>query len=82
MAWIRTIPPEAATGRLRQLYDAALRRAGRVFHILRIQSLRPDVLHASTELYLALMHAPKGSLSRAQREMIATVVSSVNGCHY
>jgi uncharacterized peroxidase-related enzyme len=82
MAWIRTVPPEEADGLLRRVYDAAVARAGRVFHVVRLQSLRPRVLQASTELYLELMHAREGALSRAQREMIAVAVSRANGCHY
>jgi len=82
MPWIRTVPPEEATGLLRQIYEAALRRAGRVFNVDRLQSLRPKVLDASMQLYLQLMHAPDGALTRAQREMIAVVVSATNGCHY
>jgi uncharacterized peroxidase-related enzyme len=82
MAWIETIDPERATGLLKQLYDAARRRAGRVFHVIRIQSLRPRVLRASTELYLELMHSADSPLTRAQREMIATAVSRANDCHY
>ena len=82
MPWIRTVPPEEATGLLRQIYEAALRRAGRVFNVVRLQSLRPKVLDASMQLYLQLMHAPDGALTRAQREMIAVVVSATNGCHY
>jgi uncharacterized peroxidase-related enzyme len=82
MAWIETIAPEQATGLLRALYDAAVARAGRVYQILRLQSLRPKVLRASTLLYAELMHAPDGALSRARREMIATAVSRANDCHY
>jgi uncharacterized peroxidase-related enzyme len=82
MPWIRTVPPEEATGLLRQIYDAAVRRAGRVFNVVRLQSLRPKVLDASMQLYLQLMHAPDGALTRAQREMIAVIVSATNGCHY
>jgi uncharacterized peroxidase-related enzyme len=82
MPWIRTVPPEEATGLLRQIYDAAVRRAGRIYNVVRLQSLRPKVLDASMQLYLQLMHAPDGSLTRAQREMIAVVVSATNGCHY
>jgi len=82
MAWIETIAPEKATGLLKNLYQAAIRRAGKVYNIIRLQSPRPKVLRCSTQLYLELMHSPEGALSRAQREMIATVVSSVNGCHY
>ncbi len=82
MPWIRTVPPEEATGLLRQIYDAAVRRAGRVYNVVRLQSLRPKALDASMRLYLELMHAPGGALTRAQREMIAVVVSATNGCHY
>lgn len=82
MPWIHTIPPERAEGRLRQIYDAAVRRAGRVFNIVRLQSLRPKVLHASMQLYLELMRSREGALTRAQREMVAVVVSATNGCHY
>ena len=82
MAWIRTVDPAEARGLLRRLYDAAMRRAGRVFNIIRIQSLRPKVLRSSTQLYLEVMHSRDSGLSRAQREMIATMVSQLNGCFY
>ena len=82
MAWIRTIDPAAAGGLLRRLYDAAVRRAGRVYNIIRIQSLRPRALRASTQLYVEVMHCADSGLSRVQREMIATAVSQVNGCFY
>lgn len=82
MAWIRTVEPSEASGLLRQVYEVAVRRAGRVFNILRIQSLRPKVLRSSTRLYLEVMHSRDNGLSRAQREMIATTVSQVNGCFY
>jgi alkylhydroperoxidase family enzyme len=81
MPWIKTIAPEQATGRLKKLYDEAMLRAGRVFHILRIQSLNPPVLDASTRLYVAVMHGPS-SLTRAEREMLATVTSWANHCFY
>jgi uncharacterized peroxidase-related enzyme len=82
MAWIRTIPPEEAEGLLKQIYDEAVGRAGKVFNVLRIQSLRPHVLQAGIELYKALMLSPESPLSRAQREMIAVAVSRINHCHY
>ena len=82
MAWIRTVEPSAARGLLRRLYEAAERRAGRIYNIIRLQSLRPKVLRSSTQLYLEVMHSRDSGLSRAQREMIATVVSQVNGCFY
>ena len=82
MAWIKTIPEDSAVGPLAQIYRAARERAGRVFNILSIQSLRPKVLRSSTRLYLEVMRSPESALSRGQREMIATTVSSLNGCFY
>lgn len=82
MAWIETVDPEQAEGLLRQLYRAALKRAGRVYNVIRIQSPRPRVLKASTQLYIEIMHGTESGLTRAQREMIATAVSSANDCFY
>ncbi len=82
MAWIRTIAPGEATGLLKRLYDEAAARAGKVFNVLRLQSLRPEVLQAGVELYRELMHSQRSPLSRAQREMIAVAVSRANDCHY
>jgi len=81
MAWIQTVDEEQATGHLAEIYAAAVRRAGKVFNILRVQSLNPAVLEASIGLYKALMHG-ESPLSRAQREMLAVVVSAENRCHY
>jgi alkylhydroperoxidase family enzyme len=81
MAWIRTVAPEEAKGRLARLYAQAVRRAGKVFQVIRLQSLHPHVLAATTDVYLAVMYAP-GRLTRVQRELLATAVSRENGCHY
>ena len=79
--WIRTVLPGEAVGRLRAFYEASIRRAGRVFHIVRAMSPSPPVAEASMGLYVALM---KGAspLSRRQRELLAVVVSRANRCHY
>lgn len=82
MAWIKTIAPDEAEGLLARLYKTAVRRAGKVWNVLRIQSLRPETLKASVDLYLEVMHSRRSPLSRAQREMIATTVSRANACHY
>ncbi len=81
MAWIEMIEPEEASGELKEEYDRAVRRAGKVFNILKVQSLNPRVLHASMEIYLAAMYGPSG-LSRVEREMLGTVVSWANDCFY
>ncbi len=81
MPWIRTVPYEEATGLLKQEYDTAIERAGRIYNILSLQSLRPRALRASIRLYTELMHAPSG-LTRAQREATAVVASKLQGCRY
>ncbi|MFQ5948592.1 MAG: hypothetical protein ACE5KX_07015 [Acidimicrobiia bacterium] len=81
MPYIRTVPPEEATGELKRQYEAAIRRAGRIFHIVSIQSLNPQALDASIRLYRILMLGP-GPLDRATREMIATVTSRTLDCFY
>ena len=81
MPWIQTVDPEEAAGHLEKSYRAAVARAGRVFGIVRTMSLAPAILDASMSFYQRVMFAPEG-LSRAQRELLATVVSRENDCHY
>ena len=81
MAWIATIPEGEAQGDLRRSYDAAGERAGKVWNIIKVMSLSPPTLRASMGLYLSSVHGAS-PLTRAQREMLAVVVSKVNRCHY
>ena len=50
-------------------------------NILRIHGVHSRVMKLHYELYIELMHKP-GPLSRIERELVATVVSKINGCHY
>jgi uncharacterized peroxidase-related enzyme len=79
--WIKVVSDAAATGLLKSLFDAALKRAGKVFHIVRIMSLRPEQSRDAMAFYRTLMFG-ESSLSRAEREMIAVVVSQTNDCFY
>ncbi len=81
MTWIKTISDQEATGPLRTLYQAAIKRAGRVYGIVRSMSLNPSVLRASMAVYREAVHG-ESPLPRAQRELLATVVSRTNDCHY
>ena len=81
MPWIKQIEIDDATGLLKLEFDKALKRAGRVWHIVHIMSLNPRVLKGSLDFYGAVMFGPS-PLARWQREMLATVVSRENGCHY
>ena len=81
MSWIHQIPVEEATGPLKKEFDRAIERADRVWNIVHVMSLNPDILTATMGQYGAIMHK-ESPLSRFQREMLATVVSSELACPY
>lgn len=81
MPWIKVFSLEEASGFLKKQYEAALKRAGRIWHIVSIMSQNPRALKASMDFYSALMFG-RSPLSRSQREMLAVVVSAVNHCTY
>jgi len=81
MANIKIISYEEATGKLTDIYDGLIEKRGKLAEVHMIQSLNPDTIIAHMELYITIMfgHSP---LTRAQREMVAVVVSAANGCTY
>lgn len=81
MPWITQVPIERATGLLKKQFDAALKRAGRVWHIVHIMSVNPPVMDSSMRLYGSIMYGAS-PLSRVQRELLATVVSAELDCFY
>jgi len=81
MSWIERVPVDEATGLLRRLFDASVKRAGRVWNVTHVMSLNPSVMRDSVRLYGTIMFG-ESPLGRGQREMLATVVSSEAGCRY
>ncbi len=81
MAWIEQVPVGKATGLLKQLFDEAIRRAGRVWGIVHVMSLNPPAMRDSMRFYVTVMKGDS-PLTRVQRELLATIVSAELGCHY
>ena len=81
MAYIDVVSPEDATGPLADIYSRIKSSRGKIASVHTIQSLNPPTIPAHMELYRTVMfsHSP---LSRAEREMIAVVVSQSNECRY
>ncbi len=90
MTWIRTIPMEEADEKLRKAmgdaralypveYASPLSPGGD--SVVASHTLMPDALHHIFAGFAAMM-LPDLPLSRAQHEMIATMVSVVNRCYY
>ncbi len=80
-AWIKTVDEADAQDRLKVFYDDVRRRRGRVSNVMKVHSLDPESMRLHLDLYVHLMFG-KSTLTRAQREMIAVVVSVTNGCRY
>lgn len=81
MPHIHVLDYDETTGVARREYDAAMRRAGRIWNIVSIQSQLPEVMRDSMRIYQSIMFGPS-PLTRAQREMMAVVTSQANDCHY
>ena len=81
MPWIKTFSLEEAKGLLKKEYEAAIRRAGRIWNVVSIMSQNPRSMKASMDFYSAIMFG-RSPLSRGQREMLAVVVSAANHCVY
>ena len=93
MAWIRTVSPEEGGESLRNAmagqrtlypseYEQPVQELDQgVPGIVASHSLFPTVLYHAFATFGALM-APDLPLKRRQHEMIATMVSLTNRCHY
>jgi len=81
MPYIEQVPVPEATGLLKKVFNEALERAGRVWHIIHIMSQNPRALDTSMKFYGAIMFG-SSPLTRWQREMLAVVTAKANGCFY
>jgi uncharacterized peroxidase-related enzyme len=81
MSRIRVIDYKHSTGNLRRIYDELITARGKLAGVHCIQSLRPDSIVKHIDLYMEIMFS-RSELSRAEREMMAVVVSATNHCEY
>jgi uncharacterized peroxidase-related enzyme len=81
LSWLK-VPDEAEVSpEVKELWEKPLEKLGFVPNVLRVLALRPDHLLRWWAYYDELMRGESG-LTKAQREMIAVVVSAQNRCHY
>ena len=81
VTWLDVPEESSLPDEARELFAAPLEKLGFVPNVLRNYSLRPSHLVRWNAHYDELMRGESG-LSKAQREMIAVVVSAANTCHY
>ncbi len=80
-AWIRVAEEGEAQGELAEIYDEVRKSRGRVSNVMKLHSLDPKAMRLHLQIYLHLIYG-KSPVTRTQREMIAVLVSQLNGCNY
>ncbi len=81
MAFIKLFKFDESTGLLKKEYEKGLRRAGRIWNVLTIQSQTPEILKDSMNLYGSTMFG-NSNISRFDSELLAVVTSISNECEY
>jgi len=81
MAFIDYIPYDDASPELKTLYEKFGGLSKTPANIVRIAGHNPQAMQKHIEFYRSIMFG-RSPLSRDQREMIGTVVSALNKCHY
>jgi len=81
MSYIKTIEQKDAKGLLKDIYDNLSGSIGMIPNIIKVQSLRPDLLEPLIRFNFALMETEHG-LSKTTKELIAAYVSKINSCEY
>ena len=82
MTWIKTIPYEEATGRLRAIYERVQGPGGHIDNIMRVHSLRPHTLVGHMTLYKNVLHHTGNALPKWWLETLGVYVSLLNACAY
>ncbi len=81
MAWIETVQPEEATGKLAELYNKLQEGGKPVGNVVRAYSVKPALMQAAREFSHAVTFGGS-SLGRRKEELIATTVAAQLRCTY
>ena len=82
MPWITTIPFDAATGKLRDLYKRVTGPGNNVDNIMMMHSLRPHTMEGHMAIYKYVLHHKDNTISKWFLEALGVWVSSLNECTY
>lgn len=81
LTWLRVPSEDELPEAVHELWQPSLEKLGFVPNVLRLYALRPSRLLAWNAWYEEAMKGESG-LTKAEREMIAVVVSVANDCAY
>lgn len=79
-AWLPVLNIQDATAEQIEILEVSHPKAKNMDYYL-LLAHQPEILHHRSNTYNAIMYAPEG-LSRADRELGALAVSTINGCVY
>lgn len=81
-AWIKMLPLEGATGKLKEMYERVKTPHGTVDNVMRAHSLRPHTMEGHVVLYRSVLHNPDNVLPYWFLEAVSCIVSIANNCAY
>ena len=82
MTWIKTIKPEDATGKLKEIYEQTKSPHGTYDNVYISKSLRPLTILGHDTLYKGVLHNDDMVLPLWFLELVATYTSVLNKCEY
>jgi len=82
MSWIRVIPFNEATGKLKTLYNRIKGPNNQIDNVLSIHSLRPHTLTGHMSLYKNVLHHSDNTFENWFLELLGTYTSYINKCDY
>ena len=82
MSWIKVIPFEEATGKLKTIYNRIKGPNNQIDNVLSIHSLRPHTLTGHMSLYKNVLHHTDNTFDNWFLELLGTYTSYLNKCDY
>ena len=82
MAWIKTIPFDVATGKLKALYQRVTGPGNNVDNIMMMHSLRPHTMEGHMAIYKYVLHHNDNEIPKWFLEVLGVWVSALNSCDY
>ncbi|MEH6537422.1 MAG: peroxidase-related enzyme [Psychroserpens sp.] len=82
MSWIKVIPFNQATGKLKSIYDKIKGPNNQIDNVLSIHSLRPHTLVGHMSIYKNTLHHSNNTYPNWFLEFLGTYTSFINDCDY
>jgi uncharacterized peroxidase-related enzyme len=82
MSWIKVIPFDEATGKLKQIYNKIKGTKNQIDNVMSIHSLRPHTLTGHMSLYKNTLHHSDNTFPNWFLEFLGTYTSFINRCDY